>query len=66
MPSALVHKAMLQAESFPSLRAMISHRWTRAAGQARAASVIFINDVDEEELPHGMENFRYLESSIDE
>ena len=66
VPSALVHKAMLQAESFPSLWAMISHRWTRAAGQARAASVIFINDVDEEELPHGMENFRYLESSIDE
>jgi len=65
-PRSLVYKTQLQAEGSTTLRDIISHRWTRAARQARAASIVFVNDVDDEDLPPGIENFRYLESSIDE
>jgi hypothetical protein len=64
-PRSIVYKTQLQAEG-STLRDIISHRWTRAARQARAASIVFVNDVDDEDLPPGIENFRYLESSIDE
>lgn len=65
-PHSPAQKIPFRAKELASLRDTISHRWTRAARQARAASVVFVNDVDKEDLPPGMENFRYLESSIDE
>lgn len=52
----------------PSLqqRHYLSYYWTETAQQAGAASLTFINEVDDEVLPPDLGFFRYLESSFDE
>lgn len=48
------------------VREALSRQWTEAAREAGAAPITFANNVDKEDLPPGLESFRYLENTFDQ
>ena len=61
--SSQLNSWKLQKGSRPPLEE-IERRWNALASDAGAASISFVNDIDEDKFPPGAAQFHYLESSF--
>jgi histone-lysine N-methyltransferase SUV39H len=47
--------------NLPGSRQALEKKWNKVAAKSGAASIRFINDVDDEEIPRLKQGFRYIE-----